>query len=379
MSREFSTPPLSTTGVDRNGSSLGRRSVVSRVCAGLAAVAILASGLVLAQTPRSAEAAPGPNPNVDIAVTKTFDGTGHGTAAASFVNSANGFSPGDDTASDGVVSSNDVVGYEVDLRIKAGPVRTVAVKMAASGMLAWETGKADFCAPTRGVLVEVSGDTCLMTVAAGATAQIKRTLLMTAKDTAGAVVRDQKLSVEIGLRSQQPYAIVASEATTVVSAPSTDLTITPSQPHRAYRWEHSADGAFLIDALPLTRPGFAPLKGAATAGNWTARVDVSSFPVDTVWNFAGTSPTRDSNGWLTLGPTTGSGTLNFSIPGGWPAQPEGESKRYDARLEVPDTAFASADFRNNGTGWQPGTGEAQRLLHFRPRCWFGGRQPVPKQ
>lgn len=342
-----------------SGRGPSRAGTARRILGGVAVGSLLVSGLSLADVGAPAEAAPGPNPNVTLTIAQVFDGAGHGTPAASFVNSANGFAPGDDTATDGVVSSGDDVGYEVELRIAAGPARTVALQMNADPMLGWESSKADFCAPARGVAAEVSGDTCLFSVAAGATAQIRRTLLMTGADTAGEAVRDQRLAIQVGLRGEAPHATVRSQPVTVVSAPSADLVIRPANPRSAHRWSDAASGAFQILALPVTRPGFAPLKGAASGGAWTARVDVSAFPAGTEWEFKGTHPTPDAEGWLTLGPITGNGDLAFTIPGGWPAQAEGETTRYDVHLDVPSSAFASEDYLNNGSGWQPGTGSTK--------------------
>src|SRR5690625_4563603 len=90
---------------------------------GLAAL-LLVPFVTLAQPIDEVYAAVPPNPHVNLFVEKTFDGTGHNTDTASFVNTANGFVPGDDTPDDGVVSSHDLVGYEVTLQIKSGLART---------------------------------------------------------------------------------------------------------------------------------------------------------------------------------------------------------------------------------------------------------------
>lgn len=127
--------------------------------------------------------------------------------------------------------------------------------MSTDPILAWESSKTGFCAPTRGVKAEVSGDTCLFTVAARATAQIKRTLLLTGKDTAGEAVRDQRLAIQVGLRGEAPHATMTSQPVTVVSAPSADRVIQPANPRSAARWSDAASGAFRILALPITRPG----------------------------------------------------------------------------------------------------------------------------
>ena len=107
------------------------RGVLRRCAAWVAVVALLAGGGV-AVTAGLASAAPGPNPQTEMSFAKVFDGTGHGTSSASFVNTANGFAPGDDTATDGVVSSGDVVGYELVLRFLPAAARQVSVKFAGT-------------------------------------------------------------------------------------------------------------------------------------------------------------------------------------------------------------------------------------------------------
>ncbi|NLA64852.1 MAG: hypothetical protein GX862_02755, partial [Leucobacter sp.] len=149
-----------------HGRHAARRPVAALVATGLFAT------LALSSTVTAANADVGPNPYAEVLVTKMFDGTGHGTADATYVNSENGFVPGDDSADDGVVASHDIVGYEVTLRIKAGPARTVAVKLTPSELLDWKIGKESFCAPAPGITATLAGDTCELRIARGATAQL---------------------------------------------------------------------------------------------------------------------------------------------------------------------------------------------------------------
>lgn len=254
-----------------------------------------------ASTP--ATAAVGPNPYASAAVTKTYDGTGHGTAAQSFVNTANGFTPGDDTGSDGVVSSKDTVGYDVTFRIFAGPARTVAVKLAPDSMLEWKTDRASFCADLPGINGALDGpnNQCLFTVTQGATAQITRSVVLTAKDSAGLAVVNQKLSVEVGQASFEPYATVSSQPVTVVSAPSADVRfVQPAQ----LNYATATGGTVALVVDELRRVGFSPTKGVSTLTSWSGEVDVSEFPTGTTWKVGGVSkPVND--GKIAFGPVTG--------------------------------------------------------------------------
>lgn len=348
------------------------RGVLRRSTAWLAAVAVVAGGAVVV-TGGLAEAAPGPNPYTDLRVTKTYDGTGHGTAAATFVNTANGFVPGDDIAADGVVASGDVVGYEVELKFQSGPKRTIAVAIGSAGYLSWLEGKAEFCAPVPGVSVQLSGDTCLFTIEEGAAASLTRTLRMTARDTAGSAMSGQQLKVSVGLQSQQAYGEVIADPVTVVSAPQADLTIRPNSP--LYAHEATATGGFTITPRALQREGFSPTKGVSASAMWEARVNVSAFPASTIWKL-GTQTVTPVNGWLTL-KYSGERQLNFTVPGGWPAQAEGSTIAYDVAMEVPSTAFKSNDYLNNGDGWQPGTGKPKEWSSYDPKRGSIAGTPYP--
>lgn len=355
------------------------RGFLRRTGALAATIAVLAGGLVAWQAGSPADAAPGPNPSVALNVTKQYDGTGHGTPSASFVNTANGFSPGDDTPSDGIVSSFDAVGYEVALSFQAGLQRTVAVKLNLTDGLRLRSSLTEFCAPLAGITAQLSGETCLFTVPQGAAANFARTVVLEAEDTEGSDLAGQRLSASVGLQSAEPYATVAGAAVTVVSVPAVDLVLgaddNPSA-NRVYPHDGSAEGAFLIETRPVTRAGFSPAKGASVAGEWTARVNVASFPVDTVWTFEG-RPVVRSGDWLSLGPATGGGELAFRLPGGWPSQHDGTTERYVVWLDVPDTAFASGDRKNNGSGWQPGTGQGRTSTTYDAALGTVAGMPFP--
>ena len=55
------------------------------------------------------------------------DGTGHGTEYQSFINSKNGFDPGDNTNKDKIVTSGDTVVYQLEMKIEKGKKRHLDV------------------------------------------------------------------------------------------------------------------------------------------------------------------------------------------------------------------------------------------------------------
>lgn len=334
-----------------------------RALAWTAAGAVLAGGIVVVNGPLAA-AAPGPNPSVELSLARVFDGTGHGTSQASFVNTANGFVPGDDTATDGIVSSGDLVGYEISLRFAPAPARTVAVGVSASEYLdAGAEALAQFCQSAPGASARVQGASCLFTITAGASVAVTRMLPVTAKDSRGIAVAKQEISVSVGLQGQNPHASAAGDAVTVVSAPLADVTIRPAA--SSYLWNGDGRGGFTVGPTALRRAGFSPTKGATTARNWSARVNVSAFPAGTTWSAAGL-PLTVTDGWV-QGVASGTVLLEFALPDGkWPELIEGDSQRFEVQLDVPKTAFATPDYLNNGDGSQPGGGKPKTFATFDP-------------
>ncbi len=347
------------------------------IVSALAAFAVVAAGIVF--VPSTASAAPGPNPSVNISVTKIFDGTGFGTSSATFVNGANGFVPGDNSATDSVVSSGDIVGYDVSLKIKAGVARTVAVSMSTTEMLEWRDGKSTFCAPAPGITATISGNTCLFSVALGATASVTRSVTMTALDTAGLAIADQMLSVSVGLEGSPTYATVNAATVTVVSAPAADLVIIPKDGKNNLAYTTSAGrGYFDLNVLPLAYPGYSPVKGASTLAQWSATVDVSAFPAGTTWTLGSPAVAVPVIGNTLVVSGTGSQRLSFVMPGNvWPTQDEGSTEFYDIGITVPKTAFSTPDYLNNGNGTQPGTGISRSTTTFNVNHGATAGTPYP--
>lgn len=133
-----------------------------KTTAGVIAAAACTLGLTTS-TNHPAQAAETTPSYATASITKTADGTGHGTSAQTFINSDNGFAPGDDTPDDGVVASSDTVTYEIKLSFTAAKKRQVKVK--------WDLSEASYlesrsmaCSSGRLVTAQASGnDTCVCT------------------------------------------------------------------------------------------------------------------------------------------------------------------------------------------------------------------------
>ncbi|MFC5370774.1 DUF7507 domain-containing protein [Arcanobacterium bovis] len=63
-------------------------------------------------------------PEVTAKLVRTYTGTQHGTSWACVLNSANGITPGDDSAADDIVCTGDTVGFSVDINIKSDATPT---------------------------------------------------------------------------------------------------------------------------------------------------------------------------------------------------------------------------------------------------------------
>lgn len=112
-----------------NPSSAGgaHKAIFNRIVGALLVAALLVTGFFSGVSPQSAfaedgTAAPrrGADPDAKATLQMTYAGTGHSDGTGTFITSANGYSPADDSPTDNVVSSNDYVGFDMVVRIPAG-------------------------------------------------------------------------------------------------------------------------------------------------------------------------------------------------------------------------------------------------------------------
>ena len=353
-------------------------SPIARTSAGLAAAAILLAGLGTA-TARHAQASDGKPAYASATVTTIADGTGHGTNAQTFVNSKNGFAPGDDSPHDGVVASGDTVEYKLRLDFTASGKRDVTVS--------FDTSKAPYLTPaaggsfcSAGKQVTAKGDTgsCTYTVPAGVVESMTQTFFMKAKDTGGTAKTGQILNVKVTRGGDDGETTTyRTDAITVVSAPAADVEVDnggmkdnhwPAE--RTTLWEDGKNpsGYFDLKVVPLHYKDYSS-NGASTSGPWSGTLDVSAFPAGTTFKLAGKT-VKPSNGRIRVENASGSQRLDWTIPAikGCDTDAkddaacihDGEVKSYDVKLDVDETSFMAEGqdaLRNMGDGHETGTGD----------------------
>lgn len=353
-------------------------SPIARTSAGLAAAAILLAGLGTA-TARHAQASDGKPAYASATVTTIADGTGHGTNAQTFVNSKNGFAPGDDSPHDGVVASGDTVEYKLRLDFTAAGKRDVTVSFdtSAAQYLTPAAG-GSFC--SAGKQVTAKGDTgsCTYTVPAGVVESMTQTFFMKAKDTGGTAKTGQILNVKVTRGGDDGETTTyRTDAITVVSAPAADVEVDnggmkdnhwPAE--RTTLWEDGKNpsGYFDLKVVPLHYKDYSS-NGASTSGPWSGTLDVSAFPAGTTFKLAGKT-VKPSNGRIRVENASGSQRLDWTIPAikGCDTDAkddaacihDGEVKSYDVKLDVDETSFMAEGqdaLRNMGDGHETGTGD----------------------
>lgn len=343
----------------------------------LAAIATLASGLTCMTNPvgmPSAQAAE-PTPTYTTArIVKKTDGTGHGTEAQTFVNSKEGFTPGDDSPTDGVVASGDTVEYSLTLNFTAAGKRTIRVKFDNSKAPFLEpTNGGGFCQPGQLVTAKKNSDgSCSYTVPAGGVETITQTFHLQAKDTGGVARTGQIPQFTVSREGDNGESTTyRSDEITVVSAPNADLVIDNggnglySYERRAKRTEKNdtpATGYFTIRADALTYPNYSSSKGASTLIPWTTKVDVSAFPQGTTWT-VNNQKLEVEDGQVTVSSNDGKSVdLHWSIPTNTDAlknMQKGGVLYYDIHLVPDKTIFSVKGDDNNallnmGKGGEPG-------------------------
>ena len=318
-----------------------RRSLVP-VSASLT-LALVFAGLIGTAAPASAAF----TPQDTVAVKILSDGTHSGPGTETFVNTKNGYHPGDDTANDGVVASGDLVTYQVDLNIVAGDERTLCISFTDLGegkaLELADFSKLSFSSPVVKAVNDPSCAGAALKIGRGAVAQLSGTVGVRAKDTSGKAVGGNKIQATL---SNGPYSSNSiSNEVTVVSIPMADLTVdTKDNWYSRDYTQISEGGEFHIAPLPLQPNGYSSA-GISASGEWKTDIDVSSFPAGTTWTIDST-PLTPENGVLKAVSGSGDKTLKYAIPA--EALPkEGSSPAvYQVRLEVSPDSFKQGDLAN---------------------------------
>lgn len=363
-----------TSHTNRNGegAATAMKTIRRRSLAMLAVAGTLLCGLGTQANvlPQRAVAASPAKAYATARVTKIADGTGHGTAAQSFVNAKNGFRVGDNTKDDGVVSSGDTVEYRLELEFNAAAKRQIKVSWTKSGLLKVAKDQGSFCQAGSMVTATLnSDDSCTYTVPAGVAETISQNMFLTAGDTAGKVVAGQSVSYTMGRVGGETQASVKIGDLTIVSAPAADLVIDngglgddgASVERTLPNWTNggTASGWFDLKVKPLNYPGCNTSHGASTTVPWETDVDVSRFPAGTTWSMDGKA-LAVNNGRLHIPSGSGDRKLEYKLK--YEASQANLSERtYDIQLVPDKTIFANTDddgttILNLGSGGQPGSG-----------------------
>ncbi|MCL1899696.1 MAG: hypothetical protein FWG11_04120, partial [Promicromonosporaceae bacterium] len=373
----------------------------------LAPLGAAATAVADAQAEGSAEivASSGNAALVDVELILYQTGTGHAGAAhgpgnmRTFVNSANGFAVGDNSATDGVVGSFDLVAYRLELEFHSGPAREVVVTIDVPAYLQWPPGAAT-CPAGSGLTPVRVGNQCIYQVPGEMVVSVQGSIIMTARDTGGHVRPGQVTTVSAATLGATPELAAAAAPVTVVSAPAVDLIVL--QPNHI-TWEegrtniyrsgsHATQGTwhatnpigsrFRVQPVPLGMAGYHATNGVSTSGPWSGYLDVSAFPRST-WTIGGATVTPVGPGCalpapagvplngppptvmpeaarclLPLGSNSGHLDIHFMFNEAPPFQAPGTVFDYPVRIVVDPGSFSvDPQMLNNGTDTQPGDGQ----------------------
>ena len=289
-----------------------------------------------------------PNDTVKIGV--VADGTHNGPGTETFVNSANGYNPGDDTVDDGVVASGDFVTYKVTLTLAAGPARDISVAFSNQSpddlinLSDFRNLNLD------SALIKSSWDdsskTMNLSIPRGMAGTLSGTVIAQAKDSLGKVSTGHKVTAVL---TNKDYTFKSvSKSITVVSAPLADLTISGAH---SYGSSQGGKGSFKITPFKLTPEGYSSA-GVSSEANWITDINVSEFPDGTTWSIDGTNiPVVDGK----LKGVSYSGTKYLDYTIGSLPQKGDPARTYKIWLEVsPDSFSVDGGLKNVA---DPGNGQ----------------------
>lgn len=290
-------------------------------------------------------------PRDEAVVSVLADGTHAGPGTETFLSSANGYNPGDNTVDDRVVASGDVVTFQVALNVAAGPARTIRVDFANSGgfLELGDFSKLSLSSAT--VKSTWSNGGLDIQIPRGATGKLVGTVTVRAKDTAGVAKPDNVVTATVTNAGKTVF-VSKSDAVTVISAPLADLTVdTVSQVYRSYT-QDSVQGQFNIDPVALKVQGYSAA-GLIASTQWKTDIDVSSFPAGTVFSIDGaTIPVV--GGVLKDVTGVGSKQLVYVLPADNKPTKENPVQNYQIHLVVSPDSFMVGDTKNIA---DPGNGQ----------------------
>ena len=356
------------------------RKVKKIIPATLASVLAFATSgyMFFANSPKTTVAGELKSPYTIATLEKVQDGTGWNSNKTpqenvhTFINKANGYAVGDNTPTDGVVASNDVVEYNLNLAFTAAKERTINVKIASGDdNLLKIVQKGSFCSQTGTSNVSAkwhnSNDLtqgCDYHVATGASISLSQSVFLKAADTLGTIKKSKPIVATVTRENGGLYQI-QGDTITIVSAPAADLvldngaTIDPygrERDNRIGEGNAPITGYFNIRVMPIKYGKWSTL-GASTLGEYSnpdrpLKIDVKEFPQGTQFSIDNDPIGEAQNGVLTVTKhLSGDGhTLSYKIPAsayGYSCKLNG--KQYDCALNGSDTRSKQALSKNNSS------------------------------
>lgn len=226
-------------------------------------------------------------------LTEVADGTHAGPGTECFLNAKNGYTPGDNTTTDGVVCSGDTVTYSYSITIVPGPARKVTVSFAGQPQpKLFERIDFEKSCTASGIISaswNENTSTCTYDVPRGITLTKKGTFVVVAGDTDGQTITGASLNASVNNtpnienKSDKPVWLTQTRPITVISKPFADLTIDavtgPKHPERrnqVYSQRSNGNGHITIEPYTLHFDGYSSA-GVTDPGIWTTDVDVTDM------------------------------------------------------------------------------------------------------
>lgn len=269
---------------------------------------------------------------ITYTITRISDGTGQGSpTTACPINTARGFTPGDDTTTDGYACAKDSATYRVTINVTAQATnRTPSLSLTSTAPLTLDTATGNFCAGTyvgalhTGRLTSNSSSnvTCAMTFGANVSGEESFTFSVKSGDSG-------VLAPSLTVTSATGTDTLRSQDVTYLAQPTLDVVVQPVSQGAVLRNGQSGQLFTIpVDTRNIIFPEAVPdHKGMPAYANYTEHsvvvMDVSSYPAGTLF-FVNGAPVTAVGGQITIdytgsthrdpGTSVRIGTLEAFIP-----------------------------------------------------------------
>lgn len=281
---------------------------------------------------------------IDVALKKLRDGTGHNTKSQTFINSSNGFTPGDNTENDGYVTAGDTVTYEFSLNFAPGKKRHIDIIWSDVVDENGESQSANnLCDSSEAGITAVGNSQgyCRYIIEEGATGSITRQISYKAPNST-----DGSTKFKWAPKIYTSKGEMKVPEVTVLSAPAFDMKVSSDKA------TYGSSNSIKVNSESYTPSGdFSYRKGnyKGEVKPFKVEVDVSQFPEGTVF------PKNDvSNGKIILefNNTSQSQNIDYILP---KAKEEDQSykKDWNVSINVLDSMETKDGSLNMGNGKDP--------------------------